>query len=83
LTNLQEHIAAERTASMCGKVFRVLCEEPTPNNSGNLIGRTQGNVIIEFPAPMQYIGQFVSVKVTQAQTWKLKGELVGGSVTAR
>ena len=83
LTNLQEHIAAERTASMCGKVFRVLCEEPAPNNSGNLIGRTQGNVIIEFPAPMQYIGQFVSVKVTQAQTWKLKGELVGEPVTAR
>ena len=73
LTDLQESIAGARTASMKGKVFRVLVEESTKD--GLLSGRTEGNVIIEFPGETSLIGSFQHVEVTEPKTWILKGRL--------
>lgn len=73
LTKLQEGIAGERTASMKGETLRVLCESEKKPGSGILIGRTQGNIIIEFAASPANIGSYVDVLVTQARTWILKG----------
>ncbi len=73
LLDTQEKIAAERTASMLGKTYRVLCE--SVSKSGLIEGRTQGNIIIEFPADTSVIGSFRNVKVTESLTWILKGEL--------
>ncbi len=73
LTDLQESIAGARTASMKGKVFRVLVEESTKD--GLLSGRTEGNVIIEFPGETSLIGSFQHVEVTEPKTWILKGKL--------
>ncbi len=75
LTDLQERIAADRTASMKGKVFRVLCEDETVTGKGVISGRTSGNVIIEFPATADIVGSFQNVIVTEPLTWKVKGEL--------
>lgn len=74
LTDLQESIAAKRTASMKGRTFRVLVEE-TSKTEGLLSGRTQGNVIIEFPGDESLIGKFVNVTVTAPKTWVVFGEL--------
>ena len=73
LLDTQEKIAAVRTASMVGKTYRVLCESVSKN--GSIEGRTQGNIIIEFPADTSVIGTFRDVKVTESLTWILKGEL--------
>ena len=70
---IQEEIAQSRTAAMLGKTYRVLCERM--NKFGLLEGRTGGNVMIEFPGDESLIGEFVPVKVTEALTWVLKGEL--------
>ena len=75
LLDVQAEIAAKRTASMNGKVFRVLAEEKS-KTEGHLCGRTDANVIIDFPADESLIGEYVSVKVTQNLTWILKGEIV-------
>ena len=75
LLKLQESIAAERTASMNGKVYRVLAEE-TSKTEGWISGRTSGNVIIEFPADKSVIGTFADVLVTEPLNWIVKGELV-------
>lgn len=74
LLNLQEKIAATRTASMNDKTYRVLCENES--KQGIISGRTQGNVIIEFPAERDVIGTFQNVKVAKTLTWMLKGELL-------
>lgn len=74
LIALQERIAGERTASMNGKTYRVLVEEEKEN--GVLAGRTEGNIIIEFPGEKSLVGSFCRVKVTQPKTWILKGEFV-------
>lgn len=74
LLDAQEKIAAVRTASMVGKTYRVLCESVAKN--GFIEGRTQGNIIIEFPADTSVIGTFRNVKVTESLTWILRGESV-------
>ena len=74
LTDLQETIAGARTAAMKGQVFRVLVEEKA-KNPGILSGRTEGNVIIEFPGDDALIGSFQTVEVTEPKTWILKGKL--------
>ncbi len=73
LLDAQEKIAAERTASMVGKTYRVLCE--SVSKGGLIEGRTEGNIIIEFPADKSVIGSFREVKVTESLTWILRGEL--------
>ncbi len=74
LLDAQEKIAAVRTASMVGKTYRVLCE--SVSKGGLIEGRTQGNIIIEFPADVSVIGSFRDVKVTESLTWILRGELL-------
>lgn len=74
LTSLQEEIAAERTAAMEGKIYRVLAEELT--DDGFISGRTGGNVIIRFKGDENCVGSFADVKVTKALTWILEGEQV-------
>lgn len=75
LTDLQEKIAAARTADMKGKVYRVLVEGKSKTD-GMLSGRTQGNVIIEFLGDEGLIGEFAHVKVTNPRTWVVYGETV-------
>ena len=71
---VQEEIAAQRCAAMVGKEMRVLCEEIT--KKGEISGRTEGNIIVEFPAECSCVGKFARVKVTEARNWILKGELI-------
>ncbi len=73
LLDAQEKVAAKRTASMVGKTYRVLCE--SVSKGGLIEGRTQGNIIIEFPVDTSVIGSFREVKVTESLTWILRGEL--------
>ncbi len=76
LTDLQETIAGRRTASMKGKIYRVLVEGKA-KGEGLLSGRTEGNVIIEFKGDESLIGTFVNVKVTEPKTWVVYGEYIG------
>lgn len=78
LLDVQEEIAARRTASMNGKVFNVLVEGESKNKEGWLSGRTDANIIIEFPATDEQkniIGTYQNIKVTEALNWILRGEL--------
>lgn len=73
LLDVQERVASRRTACTVGSVCRVLCEGVSKN--GMIEGRTAGNIIIEFPADENVIGTFRNVKVTEAMTWLLRGEI--------
>ena len=74
LLDAQERIAAQRTASMVGRTYRVLSE--SVNDSGMIEGRTSGNIMIEFPGDESVIGSFREVKVTESLTWILKGKMI-------
>ncbi len=78
LCTVQEEIAASRTALMKGKTYGVLVEGFSKNKEGYLSGRTDGNIIIEFPFsenPESIIGTFQNVTVTQSLNWILRGKL--------
>ena len=75
LCDLQESIAAKRTAKMKDKTYRVLVEGLSKNDDRLLSGRTDGNVIIEFSGDNSLIGKYVNVKVTQPLNWIVRGEL--------
>ena len=74
LLEVQERIAAERTARCVGKTYRALCEGTA--KSGNIEARTSGNFIIEIPAGTGLTGTFRDIKVTAAKTWMLSGEII-------
>ncbi len=74
LTDAQEEIADSRTTKMIGKTYRVLCEGVS--KGGLIEGRTEGNIIIEFPGSPDLIGSFRNVKVSESLIWILRGELV-------
>lgn len=77
LCDLQESIAADHSAQMMGKTYRVLCEGESKTLEGYMAGRTDGNVIIEFPSDdKNLIGKFCHVKVTEPLNWLVRGELV-------
>ena len=71
---INDHAAAISTG-MVGSVQRVLAERPSRRDPNELMGRTENNRIINFPAPAHLIGQMVDVKVTHTNTNTLKGEL--------
>ena len=74
LLEVQERVAARRTASCVGKTYRALCEGRA--KSGNIEARTSGNVIIEIPADDSVTGTFRNIRVTGAKTWMLYGEII-------
>ncbi len=79
LYRLQERInaqAAAISASMVGSVQRVLVEGPSKKDVSELMGRTENNRIVNFPAPARLIGQFVDVTITKALPHSLRGEVV-------
>lgn len=71
----QEREADKRTTSMIGCTYRVLCEGVS--KGGLIEGRTQGNIIIEFPGDISLIGSFANVEVTESLVWILRGKLIG------
>jgi tRNA-2-methylthio-N6-dimethylallyladenosine synthase len=75
LLAVQEEIAASRCAETVGTVEKVLVEEKAKTD-GRLVGRTSGNIIVEFDGADELIGTFKNVKITAAGNWILHGELL-------
>jgi tRNA-2-methylthio-N6-dimethylallyladenosine synthase len=62
--------------SMVGSVQRVLVEGISKKDANELAGRTDNNRTVNFPGDSTLINQFVHVKITQAVTHTLRGELI-------
>jgi len=59
-----------------GKIVDVLVDGVSKNNDLVLAGYTENNKLINFKGDQSLIGKIVKVKVTEAMTWFLRGELV-------
>jgi len=68
--------AAEINASMVGKPHRVLVEGYSRRSREELMGRTENNRIVNFPAPSRLIGQMIDVVITEARAHTLRGEVL-------
>lgn len=76
LMDLQNAISREKNEKLRGQVVEVLVEGESKNNPEVLSGRTRTNKLVHFKGSPDLIGQFVNVKITEPQTWTLKGEAV-------
>ena len=79
LLDVQEEIAAKRCSSMVGKTEKVLIES-VKEKTGELNGRTSGNIIVELDGDQSLIGTFQNVKITRARNWILKGKIENGGI---
>ena len=62
--------------SMIGSVQRVLVESVARRDDSELAARTSNNRVVNFRGPHERIGHFVDVRITEARTHSLRGELV-------
>ncbi|MEZ5013452.1 MAG: tRNA (N6-isopentenyl adenosine(37)-C2)-methylthiotransferase MiaB [Chitinophagales bacterium] len=73
---LQNVHAAERNKADIGKTFKVLVERTSKRNAENMCGRNDQNKMIVFPGGGTKPGDYVLVKVLDATSATLIGELV-------
>ncbi len=66
-----------------GQVVEVLVEGESKNNPDILAGYTRKNKLVNFKGPKEAIGQLVNVKIHQAKTWSLDGEMVGEAIEVK
>lgn len=76
LNELVNEISAKKMKEYEGKVVEVLVEGESKNNPNVLAGYTRKNKLVNFVGPKSAIGQLVKVKITEAKTWSLDGEMV-------
>ena len=66
----------ESNERLVGEVVKVLVDGKNSTNKTVLFGYTENNKLINFNGSEELIGKIVSVKVVDAKTWSLDGELV-------
>lgn len=84
LNDMMTELGREGNERLRGQTVEVLVEGESKTNPDVLSARTRTNKLVLFTGPKELIGQFVQVKITEPQTWLLKGELaqekVAGSI---
>lgn len=76
LNELVNEISAKKNLSYQDKIVEVLVEGESKKNPEILSGRTRTNRLVNFKGPKAAIGEIVYVKITEAKTWSLDGEMV-------
>ena len=76
LMELQNKISLEINQSLEGKIMEVMLEGPSQNNEAVWSGRTSSNKLVLWNHGEEKIGDLINVRITQPQTWVLKGERV-------
>ncbi len=76
LMEVQNRISLEKNLKLQGQVMEVLVEGESKTNPDILSGRTRTNKLVHFAGDKSLIGQFVQVRIVEAKTWTLHGEVV-------
>ena len=62
--------------SRLGTVQRLLVEGASKRDSGELMGRTECNRVVNFAGAPRLIGQMVGVRITETRSYTLRGEVL-------
>lgn len=76
LNELQDKITLGINQELTGKIFEILVDAPAPKGEKLLQGRTPSDKVVIFEGKKNLLGQFVNVRITQAEAWCLHGELI-------
>jgi tRNA-2-methylthio-N6-dimethylallyladenosine synthase len=61
---------------MVGGIERVLVEGPSARDPHELTGKTENMRNVNFAGSARLVGQFVDLRITEARTNSLRGEVV-------
>ena len=75
LQNQINNQAMRYSRAMVGTVQSVLVERTSKKDNSQLAGRTENNRVVNFSGPVNLIGEFVDVLITEALPNSLRGEL--------
>jgi tRNA-2-methylthio-N6-dimethylallyladenosine synthase len=73
---LQNRLSAEANNRCVGKAYEVLVEGVSKRSRDQLFGRTEQNRVVVFDKKNHRVGNFLKVKITEASSATLKGEVV-------
>ncbi len=75
LLEVQNEISLKKNKEYLGRVELVLVDGVSKNNPEMLTGRTESLKAVNFKGDPTLSGQYVKVKITEAHTWSLNGEI--------
>jgi tRNA-2-methylthio-N6-dimethylallyladenosine synthase len=81
LQRLQAQInqqARKISLGMVGSIQRVLLEGVSKKNAGEFFGRTDNNRVVNLASDPALVGSFVNVRITEARSHTLRGEIAHG-----
>ncbi len=76
LMSVQNEISLEKNLALKDSVVEVLVEGASKTDEKIFTGRTRSNKLILFEHGKENAGELVNVKISQAQTWLLKGKAI-------
>ncbi len=76
LNELVNQYAWENNQKYLGQKVKVLVEGPSKKNPDVLTGYTESQKLVNFKGDFQCIGKIVTVEITEANTWSLKGKVI-------
>ena len=76
LQALQKDVQAELYAAAVGRTEEVLVDSRSRRRDWELSGRTSGNSVVNFAGEAGWMGRFVPVRITAANPYSLRGEVV-------
>jgi len=76
LMDIQNPISLEWNERMVGKTYKVMVEGESKTNPDFFSGRTEQNKIVIFPKENTKPGDIVDIKISEAKTWNLIGNII-------
>lgn len=76
LLEVQNEICLKKNFEHVGRIEEVLVDGVSKTDPDMLSGRLESNKVVNFRGGSELEGKYVKVKITQAHTWNLLGELV-------
>jgi tRNA-2-methylthio-N6-dimethylallyladenosine synthase len=77
LQELQNRIQSEKNSMMVGSDLEVLVDGASAKAGGQMTGRTEGNIVVNFDAPTEILGKIVRLRITEAGIHSLRGRIAG------
>ena len=76
LNELQDKITLDINKKLIGQEFEVLVDGDAPKGEKLLQGRTPSDKVVIFEGSKKLLGEFVKIKITDAEAWCLHGEVI-------
>jgi tRNA-2-methylthio-N6-dimethylallyladenosine synthase len=76
LNDAMNELSKKSNEKLRGQIVEVLVEGESKNNADVLAGRTRTNKLVHFVGSKELVGELINVRINEAQTWIIKGEIV-------